>query len=256
MGVISTTLNKVFNIFNLEIEIKRRWKFDTERVGYSYARVLPNASFAPWVSDSKFNSIYSRIKPYTLVDVYRCYEIWQLIKECIKTNPTGAYLEVGVWRGGTGAIIAERLKEAKLNVPLYLADTFAGVAKASHHDSAFTGGEYSNTSKELVEKMIHETVGYQHATCLQGIFPEETAHLIHDNIQFQFCHVDVDVYLSAKGVVDWIWNRMPSGGIILYDDYGFFGCDGITKFVEEERLKKDRLVIHNLNGHAIVIKLK
>jgi hypothetical protein len=30
---------------------------------------------------------------------------------------------------------------------------------------------------------------------------------------------------------------------------------GITQMVNEERAKNDRLVIHNLNGHGIVIKL-
>ena len=42
---------------------------------------------------------------------------------------------------------------------------------------------------------------------------------------------------------------------MVYDDYGFYGCDGITKYVEEQMMRKDRLVIHNLNGHAIILKL-
>jgi hypothetical protein len=33
------------------------------------------------------------------------------------------------------------------------------------------------------------------------------------------------------------------------------GCEGITRFVNEQVPMPDRLVIHNLNGHAIVIKL-
>jgi O-methyltransferase len=55
--------------------------------------------------------------------------------------------------------------------------------------------------------------------------------------------------------VDWIWDKMVPGGIIVYDDYGFDGCQGITNCVEEQRLCDDRLVIHNLNGHAIILKL-
>ena len=49
---------------------------------------------------------------------------------------------------------------------------------------------------------------------------------------------------------------MVVGGIIVYNDYGFLGCDGITKFVEEQMSCADRLVMHNLNGHAVVIKTK
>jgi O-methyltransferase len=43
---------------------------------------------------------------------------------------------------------------------------------------------------------------------------------------------------------------------MVYDDYGFLGCNGITKFVEEQMSNSDRLIIHNLNGHAVAIKTK
>ena len=52
----------------------------------------------------------------------------------------------------------------------------------------------------------------------------------------------------------WIWDRMVPGGIIVYDDYSFTGCDGITKYVNEQMLEPDRVVTYNLNGHALVIK--
>ena len=44
-------------------------------------------------------------------------------------------------------------------------------------------------------------------------------------------------------------------GIIGCDDYGFYSCSGITQFVNEERMKRDRLLIQSLNGDAIVIKM-
>ena len=44
-------------------------------------------------------------------------------------------------------------------------------------------------------------------------------------------------------------------GRIIGEAMNSCGIDGIRKFVDEERKKTDRLVIHNLNGHAIIIKL-
>jgi O-methyltransferase len=41
----------------------------------------------------------------------------------------------------------------------------------------------------------------------------------------------------------------------VYDDYGFASCDGVTRAVNEQRSLADRIVFHNLNGHAVVIKL-
>jgi len=42
---------------------------------------------------------------------------------------------------------------------------------------------------------------------------------------------------------------------MVYDDYGFEVCPGITRLVNEQMGMSDRIVFHNLNGHAIVLKL-
>ena len=60
---------------------------------------------------------------------------------------------------------------------------------------------------------------------------------------------------QLRDIVDWVWHRMVRGGIIVFDDYGFYSCDGITKYVESHMNTSDRLFMHNLNGHAVVIKL-
>jgi hypothetical protein len=44
---------------------------------------------------------------------------------------------------------------------------------------------------------------------------------------------------------------MIPGAAAIFDDYGFEGCEGVTRFVES--LKVGTL-IHNLNGHAVIIK--
>ena len=51
-----------------------------------------------------------------------------------------------------------------------------------------------------------------------------------------------------------MWPRLAPGGVVVFDDYGFPACPGVTRFVDEQRLLDDRLVVHNLNGHGIVVK--
>ncbi len=217
----------------------------------SYELVFPKATYAPWLSDRPFNEIYDTVKDYTLVDKYRCYELWQLAAECSKLN--GALIEVGVWRGGSGCLIAKRAQTVGINDNVYLCDTFRGVVKAGERDSRYKGGEHADSSKEIVEGLI-DTLKLDNAKILVGTFPEETANLIDDKI-FRFCHIDVDVYQSAKDIVDWLWPRLAVGGMVVFDDYGFWACEGVTRFVDQERNKKDRTVIQNLNGHAILIKI-
>lgn len=67
-------------------------------------------------------------------------------------------------------------------------------------------------------------------------------------------HLDVDVYSSAKDVVQWGIPLLSQGSAIVFDDYGFSGCEGVTRLVEQLRKDSRFLFIHNLNGHAILIK--
>jgi O-methyltransferase len=43
--------------------------------------------------------------------------------------------------------------------------------------------------------------------------------------------------------------------MVVFDDYGCLSTGGITRLVNEERSKTDRLMLHNLNGHAVFVKL-
>jgi hypothetical protein len=65
------------------------------------------------------------IQRNTLVDIYRCYELWTLVEQTSKL--AGGIMEVGVWRGGTGALIARKALIAGVEDPVYLCDTFQGV---------------------------------------------------------------------------------------------------------------------------------
>jgi O-methyltransferase len=226
------------------------------RVGdFHYDFVAPIANYAPWKGDKGFVKAYNDIKTFTLVDEYRCFELWQLADKAYNIDPQAAFLEVGVWKGGTAGILASKLRDLKASTPVFIADTFSGVVKAGEQDSFYQGGEHKDTNQAIVEGLLKNTIGYE-CTILKGIFPDETAHKIPANTKFSLCHIDVDVYSSAKDIISYIWDKLIVGGTIIFDDYGFHWCTGITKLVEEQRQLSDRVIIHNLNGHAIIIKVK
>lgn len=220
--------------------------------GVAYDQIRPHATYSPWNIDEDFKKVYERVTANTLVDVYRCYELWNLVRQSAKLS-AGALIEVGVWRGGTGAIIAKQAQLSGINDTVYLCDTFKGVVKAGTEDTRYKSGEHADTSKQIVETLL-QNVGATHAKILEGIFPDDTAHLINES-KFRFCHIDVDVYQSATDVLTWVWGKLVHGGIVVYDDFGFRGCEGIVKHIEEQIPREDRLVLQNLNGHAILVKL-
>ena len=155
--------------------------------------------------------------------------------------------------GGSGALIAQKARLNGIKDKVYLCDTFTGVVKAGERDLDYKGGDHSDASKKTVEEVINK-LKLDNIEILVGIFPEETSKLVTDKT-FRFCHIDVDVYQSAKDIVGWLWPKLVVGGMVVFDDYGFQSCVGVRRFVDEERSEKDRLVIHNLNGHAIMIKM-
>ena len=236
----------------LGCEVRRLKELPPRMPGIRHADVLPLATYSPWLGDEEFQNVYELIKHNTLVDQYRCYELWQLVAEAGKLVG-GDLIEVGVWRGGTGALIASKCQMIGLQGEVYLCDTFRGVVKAGSRDAGYLGGEHADTSKAAVTGLC-DRLNLKHVRILEGIFPEESGESLAER-RFRFCHIDVDAYQSANDIVQWLWPRLLPGGIIIYDDYGFYNCAGITGFVNEERRKTDRVVIHNLNGHAIVIKV-
>jgi O-methyltransferase len=220
--------------------------FDASR----HSVVIPEAFVSPWKTDRSFVDIYSKIHRFTTVDVYRCYELWHLLGQVI--NLGGDVLEVGVWRGGTGCLLAAKAQSLTKNAAVFLCDTFTGVVKAGELDNFYKGGEHADTSKAIVAGLAN-SLGLDKVKILEGIFPDETGKIIEGN-KICFCHIDVDVYQSAKDVINWVWPRLQVGGIIVFDDYGFHHCQGITQLVDELATKSDNLMLNNLNGHAVLIR--
>ncbi|MGQ9505442.1 MAG: TylF/MycF/NovP-related O-methyltransferase [Thermogutta sp.] len=247
--------------FNLKKAIKsaiQRTGFEIRRLprtprGQSpYELVTPLADYAPWKADEEFLRAYQAVRYHTLVDIYRCWELWMLVEQAAKVP--GAILEVGVWRGGTGVLIAYRASQIGITDPVYLCDTFSGVVKAGDEDSYYRGGEHADTSVAIVEALA-ESLGVTNIRILQGIFPEETCSLV-EAASLRFCHIDVDTHNSARDILLWVWPRLSHHGLVVYDDFGFRACPGITRHVETQIPLGDRLVFHNLNGHAIVVKMQ
>jgi O-methyltransferase len=217
-----------------------------------YEAIYNQGTYAPWRVDAAFRTAFAEVRANTLVDIYRCWELWSLVGQTHEL-PAGDIVEVGVWRGGTGCLLARRNATGGASGTVYLCDTFEGVVKAGRQDSGYVGGEHADTSLEEVHALARR-MRLENVQVLKGMFPDDTARLIPHG-RLRLCHIDVDVYESARQVFAWAWPRLVAGGIVVFDDYGFYSCSGVTRFVNEMIGQSDRIVIYNNNGHAIVVKL-
>jgi O-methyltransferase len=216
----------------------------------NHSMAYPVSTYAPWQTDAEFQRVYRRVRRNTLVDVWRCYELWSLLGE-LREVP-GDVLEVGVWRGGSGALMAARLAALRSSDRVFLCDTWEGIVKTGPTDIYYHDGKHDDTSRETVEQLV-AGMGLRNVELLQGIFPDDTGAVVESR-SFRLVHIDVDVYQSAKDVFDWAWPRLAPDGVVVFDDYGCPATPGVTKFVDEQSGLADRLLLHNLNGHGILIR--
>ncbi|WP_421999485.1 TylF/MycF/NovP-related O-methyltransferase [Reyranella sp.] len=216
-----------------------------------YEGIYSQSAYAPWLADVDFRTALNAIRRNTLVDEYRCWELWSLVGQL--RDHEGDILEVGVWRGGTGCLMARRSQLDGNGGKVHLCDTFEGVVKAGSRDSSYVGGEHADTSLEEVQSLARR-MELPNVLVHKGMFPDDTAHEIGSN-RLRLCHIDVDVYESASQTFAWAWPRLVVGGVIVLDDYGFYSCSGVTRFVNQMIGQSDRVVIYNISGHAIVVKL-
>jgi len=129
--------------------------------------------------------------------------------------PAGAFLELGVYHGGT-AWHLEELAERQRRT-LYLCDTFRGIPYQDQNDSHHVG-QFGDTSLAEVRAALH---GYAGTIFVEGVFPESIAALepfftpLHG---IAFAHLDCDQYRSYRDALAWLDSHMVTGGLIWCDD--------------------------------------
>lgn len=194
-----------------------------------------------WEGDHKFIDIMGIIRGKTLVDIERCHILYSFAKAVIGLS--GNYAEVGVYKGGTARLISEVLKSTEKKFSIY--DTFEGMPAVSPEDNHHKAGDFSDTSFESVLAFI----GSDKVNAMKGRFPDSITDK-NSSEKFCFVHVDVDIYQSVKDCIEWFYPRMVSGGVIIFDDYGFSSCEGAKKALDESGIP----FVYLTTGQAIIIK--
>jgi hypothetical protein len=133
-------------------------------------------------------------------------EIDYICQQASRTPP-GAFLEIGVYKGGLAYYLAKVARLQKRQ--LYLFDTFTGTPHQCQLDTV-EAGSFSDTSVDAVQAAIPDAI------CIPGIFPTESAI---ETGPIAFVHLDVDQYEAYRDILPWLAPRMarPGGMIWLAD---------------------------------------
>ena len=148
----------------------------------------------------------------------RCYLLHRFLREAL-LRP-GELAECGVFQGGTAHLLAHTLQDFdKGTRSFHLFDTFRGMPADTRPNRDYhSPGDFSATSQDYVERRLST---YASIRFHPGRVPDTFADIDQD-ARFTFVHLDMDIYEPTLEACRWFWPRMVPGGILIFDDYGFY----------------------------------
>ena len=205
--------------------------------------IISPATHSPWKKDQEFNNFYEKIKDLTLLDPPRAYTLWQCTKNLEHIN--GQILDIGCLMGGSGFLMSKKNKKGNT----YLFDSFSGFKNDDglHKKDVFDYNDIDLVKKEIKKlKLINTKV-------FKTYFPENLEVKIN---RVKLCHIDVNTFIDTKKIFKFVNKKIIKGGVIIFDDFGIWGVDGIKKFIYkiEKKYKYDFFFIKNYFGQCILVK--
>jgi len=167
--------------------------------------------------------------------------ITKLVKQTY--NLTGYMAEVGVYNGGSSALIAYN----NPNKTLYSFDTFNGMPESDEIDYHKKGDFL--TQYDIVKDRLSS---FKNIRLVKGVFPS-TADIVKYKV-FCLVHLDVDIYRSHLDGLNFFYPRLVTGGALVIDDYKWDRCKGVTKATDEFFSKKPENIIMDAKYQAYIIK--
>ncbi|KQV74415.1 hypothetical protein ASC61_05030 [Aeromicrobium sp. Root344] len=222
--------------------IKRRLRDAMSKRGLSVER-----EFGADLSEATIDTIRA-VRPYTMTTVARIEAVCSATEYILKYDIPGAFVESGVWMGGSSMAAATTLvKNGVTDRDLYLYDTFEGIPAPGEHDrligwdrSVSEWWEEEN-AKPGGAAFLEAPVEVVRANMARTGYDAERIHLIpgmvQDTIpatapeQIAFLRLDTDWYESTKVEMEVLFPRLSPGGVLIVDDYGF--TEGSRKAVDE-----------------------
>ena len=175
-------------------------------------------------------------------------------------NLSGNILEVGVFRGFSGILLKKLDNEFNYKSKkdrLFLIDSFEGLSDIHDNDKVIDQEIYQHKKGhfkvdfEDIKKLFSN---YKNVSLIKGWIPEVFERLNENNL-YKFVHIDVDLYEPTLSTLNYIFDKVVSGGVIITDDYGSTIFPGNRKAWHEFFSKKNiQGSIFLPSGQAVYIK--
>jgi O-methyltransferase len=193
-------------------------------------------------------AIVERALPYSMTGVLRLEATVEAVRYCVARGVPGAFVECGVWRGGS--VLAMLLTLQELGVDdrdVHLFDTFEGMTAPTEHDGAPAlepWAEAQRRGERAWAGLFGEDVFDERsvrATVEGSGYPAERIHMVKGAVEttlpgaaperIALLRLDTDWYESTRHELVHLYPRLVEGGVLIIDDYGHW--EGARRAVDE-----------------------
>jgi O-methyltransferase len=210
------------------------------------------------VKEKYFNmSQFSEVDPINILNqlAWRHYIVyWSSIYAINNTRTTKVNLvECGVCDGMSAFYALSAAKTFNKPVKAFLYDAWEGMKEDYLVDSEkSTIGDYSYLNIESTKNNL-SSFGADVIIFNKGYVPD-VFQVAQNPDSLVWLHIDLNSALPTVGALNYFWDKMEAGGVILFDDYAWPGWKDTQKSVEEWSTDKRGLLFHLPTGQALFIK--
>ena len=196
--------------------------------------------------------IAESVRGYTMTGNLRVYSLLDAVRYVVARRVPGAFVECGVWRGGSVMAMASKL--LKLGITdreLFLYDTFEGMAEPTAADTsgfeppALATWQQARDQGERAWNTLFRPDLYSEpqvrANVLGTGYPADRLRFVKGKVEdtiprvapdrIALLRLDTDWYESTRHELEHLYPRLQAGGVLIIDDYGHW--DGCRKAVDE-----------------------
>jgi hypothetical protein len=172
----------------------------------------------------------------------------------------GDFVECGVNAGFISSAIMRHLRWNTLHRRFYLIDTFSGPVLDQYSQEEIASGRlglavHALAAGSYVTDLSRVRANYSEwpsAVVVQGAIPEVLPAL--DIGAVAFLHIDMNCAYPERAALEFFWDHLSPGAIVLLDDYAYFGHDQQTRAIDASVLALGANVLSLPTGQGVIIK--
>lgn len=215
------------------------------RAGYKLDRLAPRSY--PVEFDDADRDIVAHVagNELSMASPERLFATLLACKHVCRYDIPGDFVECGVWRGGNAMLAADVFRRLSPERRTYCFDTYAGMTEPTAADVTRGGSDAAKQFREMA-RADHNDWCYASLEEVQGNFRRrglDGAVFVKGDVaqtlrapqsvpaRISVLRLDTDWYESTKLELEILYPRLQPGGILIVDDYGYWG--GSRKAVDE-----------------------